>query len=133
MTIQNEMSQKAIENLKALKLWRDEALGSGGQFLNLSDGQTKILLFDMDDMSVQTVEFEPGKPRKRAKYGVYDVSEKSFNKQYLTGGKNLSLAIDSNLEEGNIVLKITRTGQQFDTRYSVVATQLPGDYTSPIK
>jgi hypothetical protein len=132
MAESNNMSQKAQENLKELKLWREESTGSGGQFVTIAAGSSKVLLFDMEDMHVQTVEFEPGKPRKRAKYAVYDISERSTEKKYLTGGKNLSLAIDSNLEEGNRVLKISRTGEKFDTKYSVVASSLPVDYKSPL-
>lgn len=126
------LSQEARKSLDDFKAWRNEATEGGGAFVNLADGETKILLFDPNDMAIQTVEFEPGKPRKRAKYGVFDVSAGSYQKQYLTGGKNLSLAIDSNIEEGNTVLKITRTGQKFDTKYSVVSTQLPGNYRNPL-
>jgi hypothetical protein len=129
-TNQNQLSQKARENLDELKAWRDEPTLSAGQFLKMQSGQTKILLFDLDDMHVETVTFpdKPDKKVRRAKYGVFDVSEKSYDKQYLSGGKNLSLAVDSNLEEGNTVLKITKTGEMYETRYSVVATQLPADY-----
>lgn len=130
---QSQISEEQRKNLDELKAWREEQTASGGQFLNLVNGQTKTLLFDLDDMSVQTVVFpnQPDKKVKRARYGVFDVGEKSYDKQYLTSGKNLSLAIDSNLEEGNLVLKITRTGEQFETRYSVVATQLPANYHNP--
>lgn len=131
MASTNKFSQKAQENLRQLKLWREEATGTGGMFVSIPSGSSKVLLFDVDDMQVQTVEFEPNKPRKRAKYAVYDVTERSTEKKYLTAGKTLSYAIDSNLEENNLVLKISRTGEKFDTKYSVIATQLPSNYTLP--
>ena len=125
-----ELSQKSKELLKANKLWREEKT-EGGKFITLSAGTTRTLLFDINDMEIQEVEFKEKKV-KRVKYGVYDVTNRSVDKQYFSAGKVASGAIDSNLEEGNIVLKITRTGEMFDTKYTVVATQLPSDYNSPL-
>jgi len=127
-----EISNTARENLKKMKDWRDEPTGNEN-FVKIVPGTTKTLLFDIEDMSIETVEFDKTKgPVKRARYGVFDVTQRNRNKQYFTGGKNVSNAIDSNLEEGNIVLKISRAGEGFDTKYTVVATQLPSDYNSPL-
>lgn len=130
---QNQISEKARENLKKMKEWTQEQNLSGTQFIKMLPGTTKTLLFDIEDMNIETVEFDPKKgPQKRAKYGCFDVSNRSTTKQFFTGGKNVANAIDSNLEEGNIVLKISRAGEGLDTRYTVVATQLPSDYSSPL-
>ncbi len=127
-----ELSNTAKENLRKMKDWRSESTGSDN-FVKIMPGTTKTLLFDIEDMSVETVEFDKTKgPQKRARYGVFDVTQRNRNKQYFTGGKNVSNAIDSNLEEGNICLKISRQGEGFDTKYTVVATQLPQDYNSPL-
>lgn len=130
---QNQISEKARENLRKMKEWIEEQNLSGTQFIKILPGTTKTLLFDTDDMNIETVEFDKAKgPVKRAKYGVYDVTQRSMQKQYFTSGKNAANAIDSNLEEGNICLKISRSGDGLDTRYTVVATQLPADYQSPL-
>lgn len=132
MAQEKTISEQARKNLENLRQWRNEPKTTGGQFITIPAGSFKILLFDMSDMQTETVEFEPGKPVKRAKYGAYDVLENNTYKQYLSAGKNLSYAIDSNLEEGNIVLKIGRTGERFETKYSVVATTLPPNYKNPL-
>lgn len=127
-----QLSESARKQLEANKEWREEASESN-QYIKIMPGTYKVLLFDTEDMTIETVEFDKTKgPVKRAKYGVYDVGLKSTIKQYFTGGKNVSGAIDSNLEEGNLVLKISRIGEGFDTRYNVVATQLPQGYQSPL-
>lgn len=126
-----EKSQKTIENLKQMKLWREEK--SDDRFVKITPGTAKTLLFDTEDMVIETVEFDKAKgPQRRAKYGVYDVTERSVVKRFFTGGKNVSNAIDSNLDEGNVCLKISRSGEGFDTKYTVVATQIPQDYVNPL-
>lgn len=128
---QNQMSDKAKENLQSIRAWLEEEKGTN--FIKILPGTVKTLLFDIEDMNIETVEFDKTKgPQKRAKYGVFDVTQRNRTKQYFTGGKNVASAIDSNLEEGNICLKIGRSGEGFDTRYTVVATQLPADYPSPL-
>lgn len=128
--IMAQLSDTAKENLKKMKEWRDEKVDN--QFIKIIPGSSKILLFDTEDMTTETVEFEGKKPTKRAKYGVFDVSERRTTKQYFTAGKNASNAIDSNLEEGNICLKLSRSGEGFDTRYTVVGVQIPADYNNPL-
>lgn len=126
------LSENAKSQLEKNKEWREEASESN-QYIKIQPGTAKILLFDTEDMSIEEVEFDKAKgPVKRAKYAVFDVTLRLKTKQYFTGGKNVSNAIDSNLEEGNICLKISRAGEGFDTRYNVVATQIPQDYNSPL-
>lgn len=127
-----QISDNAKKQLEKNKQWREEP-PENSQFIKIPPGTSKTLLFDTEDMSIETVEFDPKKgPVKRAKYGVFDVTTRSTIKQWFTGGKNVSNAIDSNLEEGNTVLKISRQGEGFDTRYTVVATSVPSDYNSPL-
>jgi hypothetical protein len=127
-----QLSENAKRQLEKNKEWRNE-MSESNQFIKIQPGTSKTLLFDTEDMHIETVEFDKTKgPVQRAKYGVFDITQRSRNKQYFTGGKNVSNAIDSNLEEGNICLKISRQGEGFDTRYTVVATQLPQDYNSPL-
>jgi hypothetical protein len=127
-----QLSENAKKQLEKNKEWRSE-MSESSQYVKIQPGTSKTLLFDTDDMNIETVEFDKAKgPVKRAKYGVYDITQRLTTKQWFTGGKNVSNAIDSNLEEGNIVLKITRSGEGFDTKYTVVATQLPSDYQSPL-
>jgi|GEM_PF-3051498 len=128
-----QLSDKARENLLNMKKWREEK--SESNFIKIPSGTSKVLLFDTEDMTTEVVEFENnGVKRKstRAKYGCFDISEKRTDKQYFTAGKNASNAIDGNLEEGNICLKLSRSGEGFDTRYTVVSVQIPPDYNSPL-
>lgn len=124
-------SQKGLDNLRQNKMWREEKSTTGGMFITLAAGTSRTMLFDVEDMNIEEVEFD-GKKTKRVKYGVFDVTNRGTSKQYFSAGKVASSAIDSNLEEGNVVLKISRTGERFDTKYTVVATQLPSDYKSPL-
>lgn len=122
MTTTN-ISQKGLDNLAKMAKWRDETAG-GGNFVTIKDGETKTLEFDIDDMNQEEIEFE-GKVTIRAKYGVWDFDDGEKQKRYFYGGKRVSWDIDSNLGVGNFVLRISRKGTKFDTKYSVISVPMP--------
>lgn len=117
------ISQKGLDNLAKMAKWRDTSTG-GGNFVTIKDGETKTLEFDIEDMEQEEVEFE-GKTTTRGKYGVWDFDDPSAGKRYFYGGKRVSWDVDSNLGLGNYILRITRKGMKFDTKYSVVSVPMP--------
>lgn len=110
--VQNEqvLSEKAKQNLERnTELWRAES-----EFVKLEDGETRVLQFNAE--KIKQVEGQYG---LRIQYMVIDPNYSDKGEKKLEAGKQTSHDIDSQLRQGNRLLKIKRLGSGVETKYSI--------------
>jgi hypothetical protein len=108
--VQNGLSEIAKKNLESnAELWKAESV-----FIKLEDGETRVLQFNPE--KTKQVEGQYG---LRIQYMVIDPNYSDKGEKKLEAGKIMSHDIDSQLRQGNRLLKIKRLGSGVDTKYSV--------------
>ena len=108
--VQNQLSEAGRQNLdKNAELWRAES-----QYVKLEDEETRVLQFDPD--RIKHVEGQYG---IRIQYLVIDPNYADKGEKKFEAGKKTSNDIDTQLRQGNRLLKIRRLGIGTDTKYSV--------------
>jgi hypothetical protein len=111
--VQNEqvqLSEKARQNLEQnAELWRGES-----EYVKLEDGETRVLQFNPE--KIKQVEGQYG---LRIQYMVIDPNYSDKGEKKLEAGKQTSHDIDSQLRQGNRLLKIKRLGSGVETKYSI--------------
>jgi len=108
--VQNQLSEAGRQNLdKNAELWRAES-----QYVKLEDEETRVLQFDPD--RIKHVEGQYG---IRIQYLVIDPNYADKGEKKFEAGKKTSNDIDTQLRQGNRLLKIRRLGIGIDTKYSV--------------
>ena len=100
----------AKQNLeKNSELWKAESV-----YIKLEDGETRILQFNPE--KIKQVEGQYG---IRIQYMVIDPNYSDKGEKKLEAGKSTSQDIDTQLRQGNRLLKIKRLGSGVETKYSV--------------
>jgi hypothetical protein len=111
MSSKQELSGKALENLRKNEVFRNRA----SRWVKLDAEEEEILEFNAEDIQQIEVQYD-GKKKPRFQYGVVN---SIGNAQFFIACKKTSKIIDNYLSQGYKTLKIRRVGLGIDTEYMV--------------
>jgi len=113
----NKLSRSGQDNLNIVKEWAE----SGSKFMNLEDGEVRILSFNPEQIEIVDKQGFDGKPVKKARYTVVDPNRSEEGEKWFEGGKRVASRISKLMNEGHFVLKVERQGLKTDTVYVITA------------
>ena len=122
MSTTNQLSQNAIDNLLSI----EEEIETSSQYFKPKSGKTYILRLDPDKYKIVPIENDRfkdanGKPIKRYQTRITHVN--NGREQIWTVSKTVYLQIIEQLRKNNTVLKVSRTGSDRSTTYTIEGVQ----------
>jgi hypothetical protein len=120
-SVTNQLSQSAIDNL----LFIEEEIETSSQYFKPKPGKTYVIRINPLDKieMIQTDRFKDvqGKPLKRYQFKVTHVN--NGKDQLWDTSKTVCSQIIAELKKGFTVLKVTRTGADRSTTYTIEGVQ----------
>jgi hypothetical protein len=122
MSQEQELEQSAIDNLQFI----EEEIETSSQYFKPKPGKTYIIKLDPQNDKIVPVENERfkdtnGKPTKRYQFKITHVN--NGKEQLWETSKTVCLQIIAELRKRFKVLKVTRTGADRSTTYSIEGVQ----------
>ena len=122
MSLEQELGQSVMNNLQFI----EEEIETSSQYFKPKPGKTYVIRLDLQNDKIVPVENDRfkdvnGKPMKRYQCIITHVN--NGKQQQWETSKTVCLQIISELRKGFKVLKVTRTGADRSTLYSIVGLQ----------